>query len=210
MWAAHLVHHQSDEYNLSTALRQSALQGALGAVVGIALSRTWGRLIDALGSRPVLLVNAISIAGIPFLWLLATPFHSRFPSAAGERLARAGVFPAVTRLYIQETHYLLVTRSDMSGKQGFIYKFRVTDLHFTLILTVALFLAVPAVERRRRAENLGWALLLSVLFHLLVLFFVVKFVYATQLGAWSNENYGAVAQNLWGFGKHLLEYLLIL
>ena len=93
----------------------------------------------------------------------------------------------------------------MSGKQGFVYKFRVTDLHFTLILTVALFLAVPAVERRRRAENLGWALLLSVLFHLLVLFFVVKFVYSTQLGAWSNEHYGPVAQNLWGFGKHMLD-----
>lgn len=140
-----------------------------------------------------------------FIWILVTPFYNRFLSVAGERFARAGEFPAVTRLYIQETHYLLVTRSDMSGKQGFIYKFRVTDLHFTLILTVALFLAVPAVERRRRAENLGWALLLSVLFHLLVLFFVVKFVYATQLGAWSNENYGAVAQNLWGFGKHLLD-----
>ncbi len=140
-----------------------------------------------------------------FIWMLVTPFYNRFLSVAGERLARAGEFPAVTRLYIQETHYLLVTRSDMSGKQGFIYKFRVTDLHFTLILTVALFLAVPAVERRRRAANLGWALLLSVLFHLLVLFFFVKFVYATQLGAWSNENYGAVAQNLWGFGKHLLD-----
>jgi MFS family permease len=50
-----------------------AVQGALGAVVGIALSRTWGRLIDAMGSRPVLLVNAISIACIPFLWLVASP-----------------------------------------------------------------------------------------------------------------------------------------
>lgn len=139
------------------------------------------------------------------LWVLVTPFYNRFLSVAGERLARAGEFPAVTRLYVQETHYLLVTRSDMSGKQGFVYKFRVTDLHFTLILTVALFLAVPAVERRRRAENLGWALLLSVLFHLLVLFFVVKFVYSTQLGAWSNEHYGPVAQNLWGFGKHMLD-----
>jgi sterol desaturase/sphingolipid hydroxylase (fatty acid hydroxylase superfamily) len=32
LWAGHVVHHQSEEYNLSTALRQSALQGALGAV----------------------------------------------------------------------------------------------------------------------------------------------------------------------------------
>ena len=74
-----------------------------------------------------------------------------------------------------------------------------------LVKLVALFLAVPAVEKRRRFENLGWALLVSVCFHILVLFFYVKFVYSTQLGAWSNEHYGAFAQNLWGFGKHLLD-----
>jgi sterol desaturase/sphingolipid hydroxylase (fatty acid hydroxylase superfamily) len=31
LWATHVVHHQSEEYNLSTALRQSALQGVAGA-----------------------------------------------------------------------------------------------------------------------------------------------------------------------------------
>lgn len=139
------------------------------------------------------------------LWVLCTPFYNRFLALAGERLTRAGEFPAVTRLYIQETHQVLVTRSDLTGKDGFVYRFRITDLHFNLILTLALFLAVPAVERRRRAENLGWALLISIVFHILVVFFFVKFVYSTQLGAWSNEHYGPVAQNLWGFGKHLLD-----
>ena len=143
------------------------------------------------------------------VWLLLTPFYNRFLSVAGEQLARLTEFPGVTRLYIQETHQVLVTRSDMSGKQAFVYKFRLTDLHFNLILTVALFLAVPAVEKRRRFENLGWALLVSVCFHILVLFFYVKFVYSTQLGAWSNEHYGPVAQNLWGFGKHLLDLALL-
>lgn len=137
--------------------------------------------------------------------MLFTPFYNRFLALSGERLTRAGEFPAVTRLYIQETHQVLVTRSDLSGKQGFVYRFRITDLHFTLALTVALFLAVPGITRRRRFENLGWALLLSVVFHILVVFFFVKFVYSTQLGAWSNEHYGPIAQNLWGFGKHLLD-----
>lgn len=139
------------------------------------------------------------------LWVLCTPFYNRFLALAGERLTRAGEFPAVTRLYVQETHQVLVTRSDLTGKDGFVYRFRITDLHFNLILTLALFLAVPAVEGRRRAENLGWALLISIVFHILVVFFFVKFVYSTQLGAWSNEHYGPVAQNLWGFGKHLLD-----
>ena len=39
-----------------------------------------------------------------FVWVLVTPFYNRFLSVAGERLARAGEFPAVTRLYVQETH----------------------------------------------------------------------------------------------------------
>lgn len=139
------------------------------------------------------------------VWVLFTPFYNRFLAVAGEKLTRAGEFPAVTRLYIQATHDVLVTRSDVSGKRGFVYRFRITDLHFNLILTVALFLAVPEIEKRRRFENLGLAVLLSILFHILVLFFFVKFVYSTQLGAWSNDHYGPVAQNLWGFGKHLLD-----
>jgi sterol desaturase/sphingolipid hydroxylase (fatty acid hydroxylase superfamily) len=31
LWATHVVHHQSEQYNLTTALRQSALQGAVSA-----------------------------------------------------------------------------------------------------------------------------------------------------------------------------------
>ncbi len=161
------------------------------------MAGTWtGRLV-----RNLLLWLLPSVA----VWVLLTPFYNRFLAVAGERFTRASEFPAVTRLYVQETHEMLVTRSDLSGKQGFIYKFRITDLHFSLILTAALFLAVPEVERRRRAENLGWALLISIVFHILVVFFVVKFVYSTQLGAWSNEHYGPIAQNFWGFGKHLLD-----
>lgn len=52
---------------------QIGLQNNLGAVVGIALSPAWGRLIDRVGVRPVLLFNAAAIACIPFLWLLCRP-----------------------------------------------------------------------------------------------------------------------------------------
>ena len=34
---------------------------------------------------------------------------------------------------------------------------------------------------------------------------MVKFIYATQLGAWSAENYGSWGQNFFGLGKHLLD-----
>lgn len=52
---------------------QIGLQNTLGAVVGVFLARPWGRLVDRIGARTVLLLNAIAIAMIPFLWLAAGP-----------------------------------------------------------------------------------------------------------------------------------------
>ena len=56
-----------------------------------------------------------------------------------------------------------------------------------------------------RLSNLGWAALITVSFHLVSLFFYVKFAYATQLGSWSLEHYGPFARNFYGLGKHLLD-----
>jgi sterol desaturase/sphingolipid hydroxylase (fatty acid hydroxylase superfamily) len=83
LWAAHVVHHQSEEYNLAVALRQAAFQPAfswifylpllvlgysvpmLGAMIAInTLYQFWihTRLIDRLG---------------PLEWFLNTPSHHR-------------------------------------------------------------------------------------------------------------------------------------
>ncbi|MEO8276166.1 MAG: hypothetical protein ABI639_08090 [Thermoanaerobaculia bacterium] len=164
-------------------------------------------IVAPTSSWSVRLVRNLLLGLIPsvLVWLLITPFYNHFLAVSAENVTRWGEFPPVTRLYIHDSHFLLVTRSDVSAKDGFIYKFRLTDVHFNLILTAAFFLGVPSIDRRRRFENLGMALLLSVVFHILILFFIVKFVYATQLGEWSNAHYGAFAQNFWGFGKHLLD-----
>ena len=83
MWAAHVVHHQSEEYNLGVALRQSAFQEAFSwafylplAIIGFpplmvgvlrainSLYQFWihTQLIDRMG---------------PFEWLFNTPSHHR-------------------------------------------------------------------------------------------------------------------------------------
>lgn len=139
------------------------------------------------------------------VWLLITPVYNRFLTGAGERLVRLTERPAATRLYMSDDHFLLVTRSDYAAEKGHLYRIRVSDLHFNLILTGALFLAIPGIGRAKRWENLGWAVLASIFFHLVLLLFFVKFVYATQLGAWSGQHYGFFAQNFWGLGKHLLD-----
>ncbi len=50
-----------------------AAQGTVGALVGVCLLPAWGRVIDRVGTRPVLLLNATCISLIPFLWLFAKP-----------------------------------------------------------------------------------------------------------------------------------------
>lgn len=50
-----------------------AAQGTVGALVSVLLLPAWGRVIDRVGTRPVLLVNAAGICLLPFLWLLARP-----------------------------------------------------------------------------------------------------------------------------------------
>jgi hypothetical protein len=141
---------------------------------------------------------------VAILWVLLTPFYNRLLIAATENLLHLVESPDVTSLLPRDSHYLVITRSDLKAK-GILYSIRVTDTHFPVLLTMLLFLAVPGVKLPLRCSRLGWALLLSIFFHLLSLFFYVKFAYATQLGSWSSEQYSPFAQNFFGLGKHLLD-----
>jgi hypothetical protein len=154
----------------------------------------------------VRLVRGILLWIVPcaILWLFATPLYNRILADWTERLVRLSERPAVSRVEMQDAHFAALRRSDYAADKH-LYRIRVTDLHFNLILTGALFLAVPGISGKQRWLNLGWALFGSILFHILLFFFFVKFVYATQLGAWSEQHYGALAQNFWGLGKHMLD-----
>jgi len=141
----------------------------------------------------------LPVAGV---WLLVTPFYNRFLIAGVENLLRMSERPSVSRLSVEGTHHTIATRTDLDRPAG---KVRVSDIHFPLLMLAAFFLAVPGVALQERFAKLGWALLASVFFHLLSLFFWVKFLYATQQGAWSAANFSPLAQNFWGLGKHLLD-----
>ncbi len=142
---------------------------------------------------------------VALVWNLVTPFYNLFLTEATRNLFRLTESPDVTRLPMADRHHFLVERLDFPVVRATVSSVKVTDTHFPLILLGAFFLAVPGVGWKRRLEALGWALLLSVFFHLLSLYCHVKFIYATQLGEWSAENYGAFGQNFWGMAKHLLD-----
>lgn len=145
------------------------------------------------------------IVPVWLVWVVLTPGYNRFVITAAENLLLMAESPNATDLLSQEKHTTHIRRRDFPPSRSLVGTVRVTDLHFHLVLLGALFLAVPGVPWRERLSNLAWALLISVFFHLLLLFFWVKFVYATQLGSWSVEHYGPVARNLYGMGKHLLD-----
>jgi len=107
-WAAHVVHHQSEEYNLTVALRQGALQQALSWVFYLPLA--------LLGFPPLVFLAVSSLNTLyqfwihteligrlgPLEWIMNTPSHHRVHHGANvEYLDRnyAGIFIIWDRLF---------------------------------------------------------------------------------------------------------------
>ena len=155
------------------------------------------------------LVRNMALAAVPvvLVWLLVTPFYNRFLTYAGANVVRWTESPDVTTLTpaLEDRHYAWIDRGDFPPARRRVGSLRLPDLHFPLVLLGVLFLAVPGVPWRERLQNLGWALLAMVFFHLALVLVHVKSVYATGLGAWSAEHYGAFARNAWGLARHLLD-----
>jgi sterol desaturase/sphingolipid hydroxylase (fatty acid hydroxylase superfamily) len=82
-WAAHIVHHQSEEYNLTVALRQSVLQGALSWVFYLPLAfvgfpPAMFLTVSALNTLYQFWIHTRTIGRLgPLEWVLNTPSHHR-------------------------------------------------------------------------------------------------------------------------------------
>jgi hypothetical protein len=61
------------DVTLGMSAAEIATQGTIGPVVAVFVSRGWGRLVDRIGVRAVLLLNALCIGTIPFYWFFARP-----------------------------------------------------------------------------------------------------------------------------------------
>jgi hypothetical protein len=148
------------------------------------------------------LLWVLPVAGV---WLVAAPVYNRFLLISAENLVRLTESPNATNLLRKDDHFAYIQRRDLPPAKSLVHSFRVTDVHFHLVMLGILFLSVPRVPVRQRLENLGWAVLITIFFDIFVIFLYVKFTYATQLGAWSVAHYGTFARNFWGLGKHLFD-----
>jgi hypothetical protein len=139
------------------------------------------------------------------LWWLATPVYNRMLLRSAGGILYLVEHPAVTDLLAKGDHDAYVVRRDFPPAHSLVYPFRVTDVHFHLLLLGALFLAVPRIPWRERLRNLAAAVLITFAYDVLLVVFIVESTYATRLGAWSLAHYGAFARNFYGLGKHLLD-----
>jgi len=139
------------------------------------------------------------------LWWLATPVYNRVLLRSAGGILYLVEHPAVTDLLAKGDHDAYVVRRDFPPAHSLVYPFRVSDVHFHLLLLGALFLAVPAIPWRERLGNLAAAVVVTIAYDVLLVVFIVESAYAAHLGAWSLAHYGAFARNFYGLGKHLLD-----
>jgi hypothetical protein len=133
---------------------------------------------------------------VAVIWWLATPVYNRVLLRSAGGILYLCEHPAVTDL---------LAKGDLPPARSLVYPFRVSDVHFHLLLLGALFLAVPGIPWRERLGNLAAAVLITFAYDALLVVFIVESTYATHLGAWSLAHYGAFARNFYGLGKHLLD-----
>ena len=92
------------------------------------------------------------------IWLALTPTYNRFLLGNAENLLHLVEWPDVSDLLRIDDHYAYVSRRDFPQARALVGQFRVTDIHFHLILVAALFLAIPRIPWRERLDKLGVAL----------------------------------------------------
>ena len=108
LWAAHAVHHQSEEYNLSVALRQSWIQNLFSgffylpmALLGVPVKVFF--IVNALNTLFQFWIHTRLISTIgPLEWILNTPAHHRVHHGVDDEYVDknyAGVFIIWDRMF---------------------------------------------------------------------------------------------------------------
>jgi len=155
--------------------------------------------LPGLGPRTLARAAAGFALGLA-LWWGATPWYDRLLAGAAEPVVRFLERPAATRLYA-EGREIVIDRSDFpsnSARPGL----PADDLTFNVGLFVALAATVRGLARDRGPGRFLLALALLFATHAAAVVVNVEFLYATQLGPWSEAHYGAAARNFWGTAAH--------
>ncbi len=137
------------------------------------------------------------------MWLAVRPALDAGICGFAQFLIRSFEIPKVTRI-VPEDHYARLQRADLRSDSR-LPALPLTEIHFNTIVLLTLFLALPRPHSRRQLERLfmAWTTLFAL--QTLNLVFHVEFLYATSLGPWSLEHYGAFLRNLYGFLQYFFD-----
>jgi hypothetical protein len=147
----------------------------------------------------------LCIIPVTILWVIAAPVYNRLLLSWASGVLHVFEHPNVTALLPKDSQDAFIQRLDFPPAKSLVYAFRITDIHFPLILLVSLFLGVPRISWRERLSNLLIAFFATAFFEVILVVLIVKSCYANQLGEWSLAHYGDVARNVYGMGKHLFD-----
>ena len=142
------------------------------------------------------------------IWLLLTPLYDRVIARGAEATLRAFERPAVTRLRLQEDHYVTVDRSDFDPRSQ-RPAIPLRDLTFNFVLLAALF-ATP--KRPFSDRNIAGFLISCVLLgltHIGATITEVMSIYVAKLGLWSTVHYGSLSRTFWGVANHFYRLVLM-
>ncbi|HVT43873.1 MAG TPA: hypothetical protein VMT00_05735 [Thermoanaerobaculia bacterium] len=134
------------------------------------------------------------------IWWGGSPSYNVALARSAEMVLRWSERPPVTRLRTEERQ-IIVERQDFargSPRPGV----PAHDLTFNFIIMMTLFAAGRETFSNRNVAGLLLAAAILFLTHVAGLIVTIKSIYALQLGAWSQANYGSVARNIWGAAAH--------
>jgi hypothetical protein len=134
------------------------------------------------------------------LWRAATPVYNRVLAGFAEPAIRLLERPPATRLYA-EGGRVVIDRADFPSSSD-RPALPADDLTFDVILLTTLAATTKGLFRDRAMKGFGISLLVLFALHVAALVAAVESFYATQMGAWSTANYGALARNAWATASH--------
>jgi len=137
------------------------------------------------------------------IWGVFRPIYDSAVAGFAEILIRSFEYPKVTRLEVEE-HRVRVVRSDFRSDST-IPAIPLTEIHFNLIVLLALSFALPRPWSRVHLERLFMAVSILYLSHAINLLLHVKCLYAFNLGKWSLQNYSDFARNFYGFWRYFTD-----
>ena len=142
--------------------------------------------------RVLRFVVALIVAAL--LWYNLTPLYDAFIAAAATPLVK--IDPRLRGAHLAAADRIIKVTGSVPAAN-----IPADQLTYNVILLVALFASNRKPLRDRNVVALLLSVLIVVVLHEIAVLLSVESTYAVQMGAWSNEHYGAAGYYFWMYSE---------